>query len=328
MQAPKNGFFYVLDRTNGEFISAQAYVPVTWATHVDSETGRPVENPDAHYANEVKTIRPGPLGGHNWHPMSYNPNTGLVYIPALGLSFKYAQDNAFQYQPEDWNLGVATSEMAPTKDPDELIEALQDVKGHLAAWDPVTQTEVWRVEHPMTWNGGLLSTAGNLIFQGRADGKFAAYRADTGELAWEFPTNVGIIAAPVTYTVDGEQYIAVVAGWGGAFALTSGVPRHKDNVLSEGRILAFKLGAKGELPKVEVAFIDVPEPPAMQTTPEQVAHGEGLYHRYCAVCHGPGVTQSTGGIADLRYSSTAVHETWDAIVDRGTAVAQVCNSTR
>ncbi|MFP6835092.1 MAG: PQQ-dependent dehydrogenase, methanol/ethanol family [Pseudomonadales bacterium] len=320
MQAPKNGFFYVLDRTNGEFISAEAYVPVTWATRIDSETGRPVENPDAHYANAVKTIRPGPLGGHNWHPMSYSPNTGLVYIPALDLAWKYAQDNAFKYQPEDWNLGVATSEMAPSKDPDELIEALQDVKGHLAAWDPVAQQEVWRVQHPMTWNGGLLSTAGNLVFQGRADGVFAAYRADTGALVWEFPVDVGIIAAPVTYTVDGEQYIAVVAGWGGAFALTSGVPRHKANVLSEGRILAFKLGGDSQLPRLDVAFIDVPEPPAMHTTPEQVAAGEGLYHRYCAVCHGPGVTQSTGGIADLRYSTGAIHDSWDSIV-RGGAFA-------
>jgi glucose dehydrogenase len=322
MQAPKNGFFYVLDRTNGEFISAEAYVPVTWATHIDPETGRPVENPDAHYANDLKKIRPGPLGGHNWQPMAYNPATGYVYIPALDLSFKYAQDNAFRYKPEDWNLGVDMTAMAPTADPDQLIADLQEVRGFLTAWDPVSQREVWRVQHPLTWNGGLLTTAGNLVFQGRADGYFAAYRADTGELVWEYPVNVGIMAAPVAYTVDGEQYVAVLAGWGGAFGLTSGVPRHKNNVLDEGRILAFKLGATTTLPKSDVVFIDIPEPPAIETKDDEVAHGQDLYHQYCSVCHGPGVTASTGAIPDLRYSTAATHQVWQSIVRDGAYAAK------
>jgi PQQ-dependent dehydrogenase (methanol/ethanol family) len=317
MQAPKNGFFYVIDRVTGELLSAEAYVPVTWATHVDLETGRPVENPEAHYANEARTIQPAPYGGHNWHPMSFSPDTGLVYIPALELSFSYAQSNAFKHEPGEWNTGTDMGEMIPSKDPDELISALQGVRGHLAAWDPVTQQEVWRVQHSMSWNGGILSTAGNLLFQGRADGKFAAYTADTGELAWEFPANVGIIAAPVSFEVDGEQYVSVVAGWGGAFGLASGVPRHRDNVLSEGRILTFKLGGQASLPPVNVAYLDIPEPPAMTTTPAQVSHGESLYHQYCAVCHSPGVTGATGGVADLRYASAAVHESWDAIVRNG-----------
>ncbi|MDP6375760.1 MAG: PQQ-dependent dehydrogenase, methanol/ethanol family [Pseudomonadales bacterium] len=317
MQAPKNGFFYVIDRTNGEFISAEAYVPVTWATRIDPETGRPVENPDAHYANDVKKIRPGPLGGHNWHPMAYSPETGYVYIPALNLSFKYGQDNAFRYQPENWNLGVDMTTMAPASDPDQLIADLQDVKGFLTAWDPVAQKEVWRVQHPLTWNGGLLSTSGNLVFQGRADGHFAAYKADTGSLAWEYPVDVGIMAAPVTYTIDGEQYVAVVAGWGGGFGLTSGVPRHRNNVLDQGRILAFKLGGKAQLPDPEVVFIDLPQPPDIDTTPEQVDRGLELYHLYCSVCHGPGVTASTGGIPDLRYASADTHASWKAIVHDG-----------
>ncbi len=317
MQAPKNGFFYVIDRTNGELLSAEAYVPVTWATHVDLETGRPVENPEAHYANEMKVIQPAPYGGHNWHPMTYSQDTGLVYIPALELAFKYAQENAFKHQPGEWNTGNDFTQLAPAKDPDSLISDLQGVRGHLAAWDPVTQQEVWRVQHTMSWNGGLLSTAGNLLFQGRADGAFAAYSADSGELLWEFPTNIGIIAAPVTYTVDGEQYVTVVAGWGGAFGLASGVPRHRNNVLAEGRILTFKLGGEAELPPVNVAFIDLPEPPPMETTEAQVAHGEALYHQYCAVCHSPGVTGSSGGMADLRYATAATHDSWDAIVRGG-----------
>lgn len=322
MQAPKNGFFYVLDRTNGEFISAEAYVPVNWASHIDPESGRPVENPDAHYANEARLIRPAPYGGHNWHPMAYNPQVGLVYIPALDIPFSFGQDNAFRYNPGEWNTGVDLAQTIPAKDPDAMIAGLGEVKGHLSAWDPVTQKEVWRVQHQMSWNGGVLTTAGNLVFQGRADGRFAAYAADTGQLLWEFPTQVGIIAAPVTYTVDGEQYVSVVAGWGGAFALASGVPRHRDNVMTEGRILTFKLGGKAELPPPDVTFIEIPEPPAITGTPEQLAAGELHYHTYCSVCHGPGVVGSGGGTADLRYSTAEVHASWDAIVRGGAFVGK------
>ncbi len=317
MQAPKNGFFYVLDRTNGEFISAEAYVPVNWATRVDPETGRPVENPDTNYANEPRLVRPAPYGGHNWQPMAYNRDTGLVYIPALDIPFSFAQDNAFRYKPMEWNTGIDLKQTIPPKDPDTMVAALSQVKGHLAAWDPVAQKEVWRVDDESSWNGGVLTTAGNLVFQGLSDGKLAAYTADTGKLVWEFPTHVGIVAPPVTYTVDGEQYVSVVAGWGGAFALASGVPRHKDNVLTEGRILTFKLGGKAQLPEPQVAYLEIPEPPAMAATPEQVAKGESLYHTYCAVCHGPGAVSAGGGTPDLRYSSVDVHKAWDAIVRQG-----------
>ncbi len=313
MQAPKNGFFYVIDRTNGEFISAEAYVPVTWATHVDPETGRPVENPEAHYANETKRVRPGPLGGHNWHPMTYHPGTGLVYIPALDMRFDYAQDNAFKYAPEAWNTGVDFRLSAPPPTAEENIANLQDIRGFLAAWDPVSQQEVWRVQHATAWNGGLLSTAGNLVFQGRADGRFAAYAADSGELLWESPTHVGIIAAPVSYSVDGEQYISVVAGWGGAYGVATGAPRHRDNVLSEGRILTYKLGGNVELPQPDVTYIGVPTPPPMDYTQEQVRRGQDAFHVYCASCHGPGVGTS-GTIRSLLYASEATHDIWNAIV--------------
>lgn len=321
MQAPKNGFFYVIDRTNGEFISAESYVPVTWATHVDQETGRPVENPEAHYANEKKRIKPGPLGGHNWHPMTYHPGTGYVYIPALDLRFDYAQDNAFKHSPKDWNLGVDFKESAPPASAEENIDNLQNIKGFLTAWDPVTQQEVWRVQHATAWNGGLLSTAGDLIFQGRADGAFAAYAAATGELLWESPVHVGIIAAPVSYSIDGDQYITVVAGWGGAFGLASGAPRHRKNVLSEGRILTYKLGGKVTLPEPEVTYLAIPTPPEMQYTPEQQRHGQDLFHEYCAVCHGPGVGTS-GPVPSLLYSTADVHDAWQAIVIGGAYTAK------
>ena len=233
MQAPKNGFFYVLDRETGEFLSAEAYVPITWATHVDSETGRPVEDPQAHYANEKKRVKPGPLGGHNWHPMTFHPETGLVYIPALDLRFDFAQDNAFKHSKEDWNTGIDFRESAPPADPEEMIDNLREIKGFVSAWDPKTQKEVWRVQHATAWNGGLLSTSGNLLFQGRADGYFAAYAADSGQLLWESPTHVGIMAAPVSYSIDGEQYVTVVAGWGGAYGcLLYTSPSPRDGLLS------------------------------------------------------------------------------------------------
>ena len=313
MQAPKNGFFYVLDRTNGEFLSAEAYVPITWATHVDSETGRPVEDPQAHYANEKKRVKPGPLGGHNWHPMTFHPGTGLVYIPALDLAFDFAQDNGFKHSAEDWNTGVDFRESAPPTDPDQLIKNLQDIKGFVTAWDPKTQKEVWRVQHATAWNGGLLSTSGNLLFQGRADGYFAAYSADKGELLWESPTHVGIMAAPVSYSIDGEQYITVVAGWGGAYGLASGAPRHKGNVLSKGRILTYKLGGDLTLPDPEITYLAIPSPPKMDYTLAQVSEGQDLFHQYCAVCHGPG-GGTMGPVANLFYTEKAVHDIWDAVV--------------
>jgi quinohemoprotein ethanol dehydrogenase len=316
MQAPKNGFFYVIDRATGEFISAEAYVPVTWASRIDQETGRPVENPDAQYANEAKTIQPSPYGGHNWHPMTFSPITGLVYIPVLDLEFKFGQNNAFKHTPGEWNLGVDTDLGIPAKTVEGQIDALRKVKGYLSAWDPVRQKEVWRVEHPTSWNGGLLSTAGNLVFQGRSDGYFAAYAADSGKLLWETPVHTGIIAPPISYTVDGEQYIAVVAGWGGAFALASGVPKHHDNVLTEGRILAYKLGGKATLPEPQVTPINIPVPPDLASTPEQIAQGEKLFHAYCSVCHGPGATGS-GVLPDLRYMAPSTHDAWDAIVRGG-----------
>lgn len=319
MQAPKNGFFYVLDRTNGEFISAEAYVPVTWATHIDAETGRPVENPEAHYANEKKRIKPGPLGGHNWHPMTYHPGTGYVYIPALDLRFDYAQDSAFKHSAKDWNLGVDFREQAPPASAEENIDNLQNIKGYLAAWDPVAQKEVWRVQHATAWNGGLLSTSGGLIFQGRADGQFAAYSAETGELLWESPTYIGIIAAPVSYSIDGEQYITVVAGWGGAYGLASGAPRHRANVLSDGRILTYKLGGKETLPVPEVTYLAVPTPPEMEYTPEMAQHGQDLFHQYCAVCHGPGVG-TAGPVKNLLYTTAETHAAWEAIVIHGAFV--------
>ena len=318
IQAPKNGFFYVIDRTDGSFISAEAYVPMNWATHVDPETGRPVESPDGQYLKEAKVVKPGPLGGHNWQPMAYSPDTGLVYIPAIDLEFTYSHAEDFSHIPGWWNLGLAlgpTAEDAPPTVEDN-IQALQNIRGHLLAWDPVKQEEAWRIEHGSAWNGGLLSTAGNLVFQGRADGSFAAYRASDGQLMWESPIYTGIIAAPVTYSVDDEQFVAIVAGWGGAFGTTSGAPRHRGNVLEEGRIVVYKLGGTTELPAPMITNVNIPEPPDMESTPEQLLLGNQLYNGFCSTCHGPSVG-SGSQIPDLKYLGDAGHARWDSIVRGG-----------
>lgn len=313
MQAPKNGFFYVLDRATGEFISAEAYVPITWASHVDPETGRPVENPNADYAEEPQLTLPAPYGGHNWHPMTFSPDTGLVYIPALDLPFMFGQDNAFSYNAETWNTAVDTTLGAPPSDVGEEIALRAMVKGHLAAWDPVEQREVWRVQHSGSWNGGLVSTAGGLLFQGRADGMFAAYRASDGSLLWETPAYTGIMAAPVTFEADGEQYVTVVAGWGGAFGVASGIPAQEGNVIRKGRILTFKLGGEAELPTPPEPDFDYPTPPPMTASAETVEQGEDLFHTYCSVCHGGGAV-SSGVLPDLRYMDEQTHAIFQGIV--------------
>lgn len=338
-QAPKNGFFFVLDRTNGEFISASPYVPITWATHVDTETGRPVETENARYQMEsplaglspeeqlqvLKAMdagdmekafhKPGPLGGHNWQPMSYSPDTGLVYIPALDIPFSYSNDPAFKYVSGRWNLGIDFVANASLDDA-ELDERVDNmIRGHVAAWDPVKNREVWRIQHPGSWNGGVLTTAGNLLFQGNSAGKFAAYRADTGEPLWEAPAQTGVIAPPITYEVDGEQYVTVVAGWGGAFAITAGTAE-KYGHRPRGRILTWKLGGKKELPPIPPETRTV-NPPPLLASAEEVSLGKNRYHLYCAVCHGPGV-RGGGVIPDLRYMPAGKYQAYfDQVVLEG-----------
>lgn len=316
MQAPKNGFFYVLDRADGTFISAEPYVPVNWASHIDPETGRPVEHPEARYPDQVQLVHPSPDGGHNWHPMAFNPDTGYVYIPALDMAFPFAQHPNFEYRPGEFNTGLDPEPLLPPDTTEERVAIYQSLKGHLIAWDPIRGREAWRVQHASSWNGGVLSTAGNLVFQGRADGSFAAYAADSGKLLWETPVYTGIVAPPITYTVDGEQYVAVVAGWGGSFTLFSGKPRHKGNVLSEGRILAFKLASDARLPEPRVTYVNIPEPPAVAATAEETARGKRLYHAWCFSCHGS-AANSSGAVKDLKYISRATHDAWDKIVLEG-----------
>ncbi len=315
MQAPKNGFFYVLDRQTGELLSAKDYVPTNWASHVDMETGRPVLTEVADYNKQAggQVLTPSPFGGHNWQPMSYNPNTGLIYIPAQVSAFLYEDlGSTPQMAINGWNVGLA-----PFKLPEDqpTIDAIgESLKGMLLAWDPVKQEARWSAPYSAPWNGGTLSTAGNLVFQGTSDRRATAYAADTGTLLWEYPTNTGVMAGPATYTVDGEQYVTFMAGWGGTFALVFAEPfEHQLKVQAEARVLTFKLGGKEQLPAPKNAPIPIPKPPALTATAEQIQVGRDLYHGYCTGCHG---ATAVGNklTPDLRYMSAETHAQFNAIV--------------
>ena len=308
MQAPKNGFFYVLDRETGELLSADPFAEVNWAKGVDLQTGRPIEVEGNDYRNQIVLIRPSPHGAHNWHPMSFNPQTGLVYIPAQEIPYTFRLDPEYHYRPGGWNLGYDFT--VAEEFPRELVS------GHLLAWDPVARKEVWRAQYAGPWNGGTLSTGGNLVFQGTAHGTFVAYRATDGEKLWETPAGTGIVAAPITYELDGEQYVVVMAGWGGAFALAAGDAAAAAGVTDNvGRLLVFKLGGTAKLPVTERLEREIAALPA-DFDPEQVHRGTLTYHRYCGVCHGPGAV-SGGVLPDLRKAQPAIYDALEDIVLRG-----------
>lgn len=297
MQAPKNGFFYVIDRSNGRLVSARNFVPQTWTTGVDMATGRPIETPNARFTDGSFVAFPSALGAHNWHPMAFSPDTGLVYLPAQEIPFAYANDRNFRGRPGGWN--VAIDFLAnPVPDDRAQFAALRALlKGQLIAWDPVQQREVWRVQYDGPWNGGVLATHGGLVFQGNAHGQFQAFNARDGRKLWSFEAGTGIIAPPISYSIDGVQYVAVMAGYGGAYPLTSPFvdnPRPMPN----GRLLVFRLG--GTAP---YTIEPVPNPPATvvadRFTPAQVERGMALYESSCGVCHGA-AGLSSGVLPDLR----------------------------
>lgn len=299
LQAPKNGFFYVLDRQTGELISAEKYATVSWASHVDRETGKPVEVAGQDYRSGLAIVQPTAFGAHNWQPMSYSPMTGLVYVPAQEIVGAYRLDPNFEYRPGEFNTGTDFNVFA--------VLTRDMASGHLLAWDPIEQREAWRQHHGLPWNGGTLATAGNLVFQGTADGRFAAYRADNGVKLWEKHVGTGVGAGPISYRVDGEQYVAIVAGWGGAFALAGGDAAAAAGVRTDGIVVAFAL--QGPPPSAA----DVEE---LISRSGDFADGERIYHQFCARCHG-GAAVGGGVLADLRDSSPEVLANLEEIVLRG-----------
>jgi alcohol dehydrogenase (cytochrome c)/quinohemoprotein ethanol dehydrogenase len=322
LHAPKNGFFYVLDAASGKFLSGKPYTFVNWAKGLDPVTGRPDYNSDAFYDKTKKPFVsvPGASGAHSWQPMSYSPKTGLVYIPVNEAGFPYAAAD-----PKTWKplaVGFTTGIDAGAVSMPAITEAREGAKkattGALVAWDPVAQREAWRVAYVGPWNGGTLATAGNLVFQGTAGGAFNAYSADTGKSLWSTPVQTGMIAAPMTYSIKGEQYVAVLAGWGGVWDVATGVLANKSGLTRNiSRLLVFKLGAKGTLP-APPALVQLPlDPPPVTGTIAQIAEGKSLYSPNCGNCHGDAAI--AGGLnPDLRHSSTISNAaTFKAVVIGG-----------
>jgi PQQ-dependent dehydrogenase (methanol/ethanol family) len=307
MQQPKNGFFYVLDAATGELLSAEMVIPVTWASGVDMATGRPIENPEAHYDRTGKGMVVTPFfgGSHNWQPMSFNPNTGLVYIPIAYQNYGFVateQDD----NPMGQRLSISTTQGALLYDQLDIAPINEHF---MLAWDPVNQREVFRVPSGSQRNGGTMATTTNLVFQGnRNDNLFSAFDAETGEVLWSQNVQTGALAGPVTYMLDGVQYVAVVGGFKNTRSY------YESN---SSRLLVFKLGGTAQLPPEQEFTMPALNPPANFGTPEQVALGEMHYETYCGACHGID-GQSRGSFPDLRYSPALnAQELFDAIVLQG-----------
>jgi len=324
MQAPKNGFFYVLDRATGALISADPLIPMapsagappgspmSWAYGVDSATGRPLENPGARYVDGPAVIRPGPWGAHNWHPMAQSPQTGLVYIPLQETAIGFAQDPAFAPRPGAWNTATAPS---PFPD-DPMVRGIYRLmmRGELVAWDPVGRRAAWRVPRPWAWNGGTLATAGHLVFQGTAEGRFTAHHAATGQELWAVDSLLPMMAGPVSYAVDGEQFIAGLGGYGGVGFILGGPLMPETGAQTPSRVYAFRLGGAAPRPALP-ARPSPSEVSEVAVTPEEYLQGATLFGTYCFTCHGIAAV-GRGVLPDLRTSARLA----DAAAWRGAVV--------
>jgi quinohemoprotein ethanol dehydrogenase len=324
MHAPKNGFFYVIDRATGKLVSAEPFADVNWATHVDLETGRPVEVPGARYEEDRFNIMPGPWGAHSWHAMSYNPDTGLVYIPTLHmkLGFDDADIDREGFRSQAFRGGVGANISWPEDQPRSYPASLQ-------AWDPVAQKQVWEIPQETFWSAGTLTTAGNLVFQGRADGEFVAYDARTGDRLWSFDAGLGISAPAITYKIGDTQYVSLLIGFGGAYSGLGGQP-----VADLGwsyrahtrRLVTFSLSGSAAMPPQPPPLVPKPIDADFEVDSELAEAGNQLFNRrkiegICWYCHGDGA-MSGSGAPDLRASAVVLDaEAFDRIV-RGGALTE------
>jgi quinohemoprotein ethanol dehydrogenase len=315
MQAPKNGIFYVIDRTNGKFISGRPYTFINWATGVDSVTGRPIETDFSRYTKSNAEIFPGPFGAHNWQPMAFNLKTKLMYFPVRDMSLTYGNNKVWKYNEVSafatglgWNTGIGIDDALATRaepNPPKMAE-------RLIAWDPVNQKAVWTHDHTGMWNGGVLTTSAGLVFEGTADGKLMAFDAEDGKVLWEKDLGTGIIAAPITFEAGGIQYVSVAVGWGGAM----GKEMKFTEQVNPGTVYTFALKKNTRMPVYEKAAPKQRIAMTVTGTKEQIKHGELLYEQYCFLCHGY-VTTGGGDIPGLTYSSEATHKLFNKILLEG-----------
>jgi quinohemoprotein ethanol dehydrogenase len=298
LHAPKNGFFYVIDRTTGKLISAEPFVKTNWASRIDLETGRPVEIRAARYETGTADVWPGTLGAHNWHGMAYSPATGLAYLPTdhRGTTFDDRGIDLANWRgrPFDGRVtGVNGSDLPP-------MEPGQS-QGSLLAWDPVRQKQAWSVPLQNGWNSGTLATAGNLVFHGRATGQLVAHDARTGKELWSFDAGLGISSPPITYKVGDTQYIAVLVGFGGAGGGSRGIELGWQYGVHTRRLVAFSLQGKAAVPKQPPPSFAVPLTPADFTVNESYAAEGARLYQNCSTCHGGGAVAGAMG-PDLRAS--------------------------
>ena len=309
MQAPKNGFYYVLDARTGELLSAEPIAKVNWAEKIDLKTGRPVFSEAGAYFNRPNAhveVWPGMVGAHNWHAMSYSPLTGLTYITSNELP------SIFEAVGGAWGVRADLQGY-----PDGEVPA---ITGVLQAWDPLAGKARWTVPLALPYNGGVLSTAGNLVFLGTAGGDFSAYAADTGQRLWNFKTGTAIQSAPVSFSVAGEQYVVIPAGWGGGTRLFSTSLSATADARGPSRLLAFKLNSNASFDPPAVVENLLSRPPEFKASEEVIARGEALWvDNTCEICHGlkaegMGGRELDGSVPDLRYMTEEVRRDFYGIV--------------
>lgn len=306
--APKDGFFYVLDRRTGDLISAGKYARVNWASGINPETGRPVTTEESRYwdlpAGTTMALWPNMWGAHSWNPMAWDPALGLAYVPVVDVPSIVT------------NTG--DGEFTDTMELVDQVDGKPHSPGKLVAWDPVAQRERWSVKHALPFNGGVLATAGQLVFQGNAMGDFVAYDAATGERVWSVATGSAINSAPVSYTLNGRQVILIAIGAGGGAQFVYPALHAGDKATGPARLLAFVLDGKGELPAARPAPVLPDDLPPVSASAETVAHGKALYAKNCSGCHGKDAAARVGGsVPDLRYANAGTHATWNGIVIGG-----------
>ena len=317
MQAPKNGFFYVLDAATGEFINGDAFAPINWASGLD-DNGHPIENPTARATENGALLIPGSHGAHNWYPMAFSPQTNLAYIPTHLMPLVYRDLPEEAIKAGHIGLGYAPGSSLPIDYPAGTIEALRGANNaSLTAWDPVGNKIAWSVPLEEFDNSGVLSTAAGIIFQGDATGRFRAFDANNGDEIWRSDIKLGLMGAPTTYEVDAEQYVVLAAGMGGAAGGVFGFNFDPPMQRARGRVIAFKLGGEASVPDIEAAPIERTPKTEPFGDSETIRVGFEKFHQYCVSCHGI-MAISSGVNPDLRWSYVSADaDAWRSVVAEG-----------